>query len=112
MVLGSRFTEQRHSTAEVMLGLVQIVRAAALLKILDSRRTASSVGPDVVKLKKASFRAAALGADRRAPAAVPFPYCSPDVPLECVAPPATSSTRRLGARRPRVWPARDRRAAA
>lgn len=73
-----RFTEQRQSTAEVVLGLVQIVRAAAQFEILDSRRTASSVGPDVVKLKKASFRAAALGADERAPAAVPFPYCSPD----------------------------------
>ena len=51
---------------------MEIVSAAPQFEVLDGRCTASGVGPNVVKLEKAPFRAAALGADERALPAVPL----------------------------------------
>ena len=57
---------------------MEIVRAAAQFEVLDDRGTANGVGPNVVKLEKAPFSAAALGTDERASAAVSPPNGSPD----------------------------------
>ena len=57
---------------------MEIVRAAAQFEVLDGRCTANGVGPNVVKLEKAPFSAAALGADEGALGAVTPPHRSPD----------------------------------
>ncbi len=57
---------------------MEIVRSATEFEVLDGRCTASGVGPNVVKLEKAPFGAAALGADERASTAVTLPHRSPD----------------------------------
>ena len=86
-IVGSRFPEQRQSAAEEMLGLVEVVRAAAQFQIGDARRTADAVWLDMMKFQKAAFRAATLRADERAPAAVSRPHRSSDCRRKVARPP-------------------------
>ena len=87
LIVGSRFPEQRQSAAEEMLGLVEVVRAAAQFQIGDARRTADAVWLDMMKFQKAAFRAATLRADERALAAVSRPHRSSDCRRNVARPP-------------------------
>jgi hypothetical protein len=64
--------------AEVELGLVRVVRAAAQLEILDGRGATARERRYMVELQEASRLAAAISPHKGASALIAAPDCAPD----------------------------------
>ena len=69
--------QQWPSIPETLLRLMDVVRPASELDVVDDGWPAESVRPYVVELQKPSLAATALGADERALTAIPLPDYPP-----------------------------------